>query len=249
MERPYVGITGFMTDSEVVKVLGAMPDMGHALMVGVLVSEKTLNGMPNKHPNRYPRIQDVHNIFVDDPRVLNLVHYHTKSVEGLGQQLEVLVERCGPRLHGFQLNLAEPPLDALQAFKRQHPGLRLVVQANHHMFRTAEYSPQRLAKKAASYVGIAEYLLFDLSGGSGMLCSCDLLYNFVVTMKQAKIPLNLGIAGGLGVYTLHTVKQLLRQNPDLSIDAEGRLRNADDRLDMSSAIEYLQRAARIFAPD
>lgn len=249
MERPYVGITGFMSDAEVVKVLDAMPDMGHALMVGVLVSEKTLNGLPNKHPNRYPRIGDIRGIFTDDPRVLNLVHYHTKSCAGLERQLDLLVELGGPSVHGIQLNMADPPLDQLRAFKARHPGLKLVVQANHHMFRSAEYSPQRLAKTALGYAEVAEYLLFDLSGGSGMLCNCDLLCNFVCTMKRSAVPLRLGIAGGLGVYTLHTIKQLLRQNPDLSIDAESRLRTEDDRLDIGLAVEYIQRAARIFGQD
>lgn len=249
MERPYVGITGFVSDSEVVEILDALPDMQHALMVGVLVSELSLSGMPSKNPNRYPRVKDIHRIFVDDRRVLNMVHYQAQTTEGLAQQLEVLVEGCGPWLHGLQVDLDEPPVEVLREFKARHPDLKLVVQVNHNMFRLADYSPQRLAQKASSYTRIAEYLHFDLSNGDGTLCSCDLLANFVAAMKRARVPFQLGIGGGLGVYTLHTVKQLLRQYPDLSIDAEGRLRTSDDKLDTDQAIEYLRRAARIFAPD
>jgi len=249
MERPYVGITGFMSGDEVTIVLGAMPKLRHALMVGVLASDKTLNGMPSDYPNRYPKIQDIAAIFVDDPRVLNLVHYHAKYLDALERQLEEIVAHGGPHLHGIQLNLDEPPLRLLQAFKVRHPDQKLVIQANHSMFRRADYSPQRLARKAAAYASVAEYLMFDLSGGNGMQCSSDMLRNFVVAMKAEKVPMQLGISGGFGVYTLHTVKQLLREYPDLSIDAERRLRTDDDHLDTDLAVEYLQRAARCLAAE
>lgn len=55
MNKPYIGITGFMSRDEVEEVLTVFPENStRKLMVGVLASEKTLHGPTNKWPNRYP---------------------------------------------------------------------------------------------------------------------------------------------------------------------------------------------------
>jgi len=43
MQSPYIGVTGFMSSSEIEAVLGAVPkESRYSLMVGALASGKTL---------------------------------------------------------------------------------------------------------------------------------------------------------------------------------------------------------------
>lgn len=81
---PYIGVTGFMTRVEVRAVLETVPaGSKYRLMVGVLMSSKTLRGEQNKWPGRYPKRETVPKIFVDDPRTFNLVHYATDNPDAL----------------------------------------------------------------------------------------------------------------------------------------------------------------------
>lgn len=98
---PYIGITGFMSSDEVRLILDTFiksrpwvrNSFGQTvfrgkndriLMVGVLASMKTLYGKTNKWPNRYPKIEDIKNIFLcNSKHLLNLIHYGTKHAETL----------------------------------------------------------------------------------------------------------------------------------------------------------------------
>ena len=71
MTRPYIGVSGLMSEGESREVArlyreawtatGREPT--HALMLGALVSAKTLGGASNKYPLRYPKIGDVGSVF------------------------------------------------------------------------------------------------------------------------------------------------------------------------------------------
>ena len=104
MKKPYIGITGFTTRAEVVRIISEIPRMSdRLLMVGVLASLKTLNGRTNKYPDRYPRVSKISEIFSDnDQAVLNLIHYNTDEAESLDQQLLKAIDLGGKNLHGFQ---------------------------------------------------------------------------------------------------------------------------------------------------
>ncbi|MBI2450547.1 MAG: hypothetical protein HYV47_03355 [Candidatus Nealsonbacteria bacterium] len=108
IKKPYVGITGFMRRQEVSAVLEQANLRVRMLMVGVLVSSKTLSGRQNKWPNRYPKIKEMADIFPEDPNALNLIHYNTDEPETLANQLLELTDRGGHNLRGFQLNIAWP---------------------------------------------------------------------------------------------------------------------------------------------
>ena len=58
------------------------------------------------------------------------------------------------------------------------------------------------------------------------------------------------MAGGLGPDTLHTIQPLIDEFPDLSIDAQSRLRpsgNAMNPIDWGMAKSYLINALKILA--
>jgi hypothetical protein len=54
------------------------------------------------------------------------------------------------------------------------------------------------------------------------------------------------IAGGLSDSTLDLLDALVGVFPEMSIDAEGRLRDANDRLDLVRAAQYVRHAYALF---
>ena len=58
--------------------------------------------------------------------------------------------------------------------------------------------------------------------------------------------MGLVVAGGLSPTTLHLVQPLIEEFPDVSIDAEGRLRDHEDHLDLQVAGQYLSKAFKMF---
>jgi len=118
VRKSYIGITGFMSRQEVQEAQDAIPPgSDRLLMVGVLVSSKTMRGEGNKHPGRYPAIEKVRGIFTGHPQVLNLVHFNTKEPDFLEEHLRKVAMSSGPFFHGFQLNIAWPAPRMLEGYR------------------------------------------------------------------------------------------------------------------------------------
>jgi hypothetical protein len=250
VRKPYIGITGFMSLSDALRVLGAVPaNTKRLVMVGVLASLKTMRGIQNKWPNRYPAMDKIADIFPNHPLSLNLIHYNTKEKDTLGDQLVAMTEFGGANLHGFQLNIAWPDLATLNEYKRAYPTKQIVLQIGGHAFEMVNHSPEQLATKVAEYDGIVEYVLLDPSGGYGKPFDPTLARNYLLALKSQNLGMGLGVAGGLSPTTLDLVEPLAREFPDLNIDAEGRLRTPEDHLDLAVSSEYLRKAFAMFDGD
>lgn len=255
MKRPYIGITGFMKWEEVCSVSIFMPpsvdllpgSLDRILMVGVSASLKTLRGRQNKWPNRYPKVEEISKIFCYESDVLNLIHYNTDEKETLAGQLDELIKHGGPNLHGFQLNIAWPSPIVLVAFRLLHPNKVIVLQVGSRAFQLVGHSPARLAKKVQDeYQGLIDYILLDSSGGLGKIFEPERFREYLQALQEKNLGIGLGVAGGLSAATLGILEPLAKDFPDLSIDAEGRLRDKNDCLDVVSAIKYVSVASQIF---
>ncbi len=265
-KTPYDGITGFTTPQQVQTLLDTrvrnmriygVPENAHTmqvpfterlLMVGVLVSSKTMRGLTNKWPNRYPKIEDVPALFTNHPAAFNLIHFNTKEPEELCTQLETLVQIGGPNLHGFQLNIAWPSPRLLEQFLVRNPSVRIVLQVGSTAFEEVSNSPTVLARKVAQeYVGLVDYILLDPSGGLGKLIDVDTAQAYLEELKNKDLPIGLGIAGGLNEETLQTIAPLTKKFHNLSVDAEGRLRDTNDNLDIEKATRYLKNLRNLFS--
>src|SRR3989344_5996331 len=164
---PYVGVTGFMSRAEVNEALSVVPqDSTHRLMVGVLMSSKTLAGQTNKWPGRYPKKEAVTDIFVDDSRVLNLIHYNTDEPETLCSQLEEITAFAGPNLDGFQLNIAWPRISQLEDYRATYPDKFIVLQVGSRVMAQVE-SLDDFAESVGVYLHVIDAVLVDPSGGKG----------------------------------------------------------------------------------
>ncbi|MDI6734376.1 MAG: hypothetical protein QMD50_02710 [Patescibacteria group bacterium] len=58
--------------------------------------------------------------------------------------------------------------------------------------------------------------------------------------------MNFTVAGGLQAKNLDLLKPLIKEFPELSIDAEGKLRDEKDKLDFIAVKKYLEKAKEIF---
>lgn len=240
-----------MSVSEAMSVLDAVPASSERLiMVGVLASQKTVFlGLENKWPNRYPSSSDISSIFPKHPLALNLIHYNTKEPETLLEQMLGVTKISGSCFHGFQLNVAWPSPKALEAYRQIHGGVKIVLQVGSSAFRKIGNSPVNLARKVMDeYDGLVDYLLLDPSGGLGEPFNTALAREYLEELRGqgAERFLGLGVAGGLSPTTLNLVEPLARAFPKLCIDAEGRLRDENDTLDLSVAREYVSKAMRTF---
>jgi len=247
MARPYIGVTGFMKLREAEHILNRFPlTSKYAMMVGVLASQKTMRGIKNRRTNRYPEPDKVKKIFPDHPLALNLVHYNTKEPETLCRQLLDIVQIAGPYFHGFQLNFVWPDPCQLDLYSENSLKRRIVLQVSERAFEMIGHSPQKLADKIRrEYPGV-DYLILDPSGGYGKLMDVGKLREYLSELYARDLRVKPVIAGGLSPETLDLIRPLVEEFPDLSIDAESRLRDSEDNLDLNIASEYATKALRIF---
>jgi len=254
LRKPYIGITGLMSFGDALHVLKALStNTKRLVMVGVLASLKTMSGFQNKWPNRYPAMDKIARIFPKHPLALNLIHYNTKEPETLVRQLAEMTVIGGENLDGFQLNIAWPAVATLkryhemrQRYREMYSKKQIVLQIGGHAFEMVNHSPDELATRVAEYDGVVEYVLLDPSGGYGKPLDPERARDYLLALKAKNLGIGLGVAGGLSPTTLNLIEPLAKEFPDLSIDAEGRLRTQDDHLDLSAASEYLRKALVMF---
>jgi len=250
MNIPYIGVTGFMSRNEVKQALLVVPkNSKHKLAVGVLMSSKTLAGMQNKWPGRYPKRDDVPTIFFSDSRAINIIHYNTDNPETICKQLMEITLRYDQFFDGFQLNVAWPSVDELRFYRDPHFS-RCLSSKNKHLIlqigaQAMEQVPdlQEFVERLEKYTSVVDSILVDQSAGKGK--SLDPAKGGeILRMVSKHSSLGLGIAGGLNAQTLDVLKSLIRRFPNLSIDAEGRLRTSqpEDALDMEKTHAYLRGA-------
>ncbi len=251
--RPYIGITGFMSDVEVYTVLSNVPRVpmraARQIMVGVLASSKTLQRAVNKWPNRYPAMEWIKELFVDKKNTLNLVHYTTKNEGNLVSELGQIIELAGPNFDGFQLNMTWPNPGNLYLFREQFGSWpTIVLQIGHTAFEKIDHNPVELAFQVKNgYSGLVDYVLLDPSGGTGKPLDPEEMLDYLRALASVDAGVGLGVAGGLSADTLYLVEPIVREFPNISIDAEGKLRTESDHLDIHEAIRYRTAASKMFA--
>jgi hypothetical protein len=243
--KPYVGITGFTSKDDVLACLDCVPGASYRkLMVGVLLSYKTIDGGENKYAVRYPHYRDISNIFVNHEKALNFIHYNTKTQIGLSDELLRVAEIGGENCHGFQLNITWPSIDELKKVKQCLPNHKFVIQVSgaalrHFDIFGKDAAPELLRQKVSEYENssVIDYMLLDPSGGRGISFSKNDALEFFNQHTHATY--GLSVAGGLSSETIGSLDDLIKMDNKLSWDAEGGLRDADDNFLIDKAMNYL----------
>jgi hypothetical protein len=261
MLMPYIGITGFMTREELERVAAHMPkNCDHLLMAGILMSSKTLNGIQNKYPFKYPKRKDVLGISLDDDHdsIMKTIHYNTDSSDdGLLVELMAMMglfkfPRCiredeTTGVEAVQLNVAWPHPNILEEFNTLTADhfVALILQIGQKAFDMVNNSPEQLANKLVEYKGVTDYILLDPSGGVGKKMEIPVIRDYLAAIRDKDLDINLGCAGGLCSGNLDELRPLIEEFPDLSYDAEGRLRNPDDTLNLDECVAYLKKGLEV----
>ncbi len=255
-KKPYIGVTGFMTPQEVRFALRSAEEFNltRQLMVGVLASSKTLDYRPNKWPGRYPKPDRIAEIFQNHPLALNLIHYATDDPTTLCRQLVRMTELAGKKLHGFQLNVAWPNQNELYHFRKTTDGeMRIVLQIGSKAMAAFGNHPAQIAQVVTGYRrsgfghDLIDDVLIDSSGGKGVPFDPAFALPILREIGKLNPGLGLGVAGGLSPANIDVLSPLLQECPELSIDAEGQLREKQhDDLDLGEVWMYLQKAGVLY---
>lgn len=254
MTTPYIGITGFTTADEVKAVrAGWSGTPARLLMCGALLSNALLAGRPSGAPGRCPPPEAIAGIFADDPGCLNLVHYRPRAGVDLAAALARATGVGGPNCHGVQINATRgapwPEPAALAEYRKHSRPQRIVLQVGREAMAAAGGSPAEIARRCAEYDGIVTDVLVDASEGLGRPLDAEGTGRYLGAIASAAPGLGLAAAGGLHAGNVGALlgPLLADWGEVISIDAEGRLRDGEDRLDVGAARMYLDAAVRALA--
>lgn len=248
MQRPkqYFGITGFMNSDDVSSVMRSYTHHHYLIMIGVLASSKTIRGIPNKFPRRYPYLHQIPQLLMPFRGALNLLHFNTKEPENLLEDLEYVSKKAGPNLDGFQLNLVWPDQATVKKWKDKS-GHKIVLQVGEKAMEKADRIPQWIGRGVKSYEGAVDYVLIDPSGGLGIPFDPQFAINCLDELYSANLPgMNFGIAGGLSGENLEDLLgPVLERFPEACWDVEGKVRTPADDLDMEKVHAYCESSLRL----
>jgi hypothetical protein len=251
--QSYIGVTGF-TNAEDVKVVAdeMVPENDRLLMVGVLASNKTFEGLVHDWFRRYPKASELGDVFIQHPRVLNLIHYNTDNQEGLARQLEHVFRLAVPFISGFQLNLKWPDPTELRTFlrkERMREQMRMVLQIGGGAMKHCAFDPALIADRVLMYKDVITDVLVDASGGTGKAFDAKVVMPILEAIEARRLDVGLGLAGGISPSTLELLEPIARQFPAINIDIERGVRDDADgggNLIVAQAVDYVRGAQSMF---
>lgn len=253
---PYIGITDFTNYDQVQKMLKVfhahLPSGSkRKLHVGVMMSYKTLNNIPSKWQNVFPPKQRIARIFSSE-ETYNCLHYADyENHHDLAENLTDAISYCGNGADAIQLDMTWPAPKQIDRFvATAGKKLEVILQIGKHALAEVNNNPQAVAERLESYRGVIDRVLLDSSMGKGLAMDAENLIQFTAIIRSTFPNLGIVAAGGLGPDTINLVSPLARQIPDLSIDAQGRLRPSGsnlDPIDWDIAAAYLIKALKILA--
>jgi len=234
--KQYVSVSGIETIEQIRALEIAKPTGSPALLVGVQASEKSqYRKIENSRgPNWHPVGEDIWKLFGNDEdhrvarRVIHYSYADTQDPNDVarltGECIDRIPGEC--RVDGWQFNnLAWHEKDytkVLELTKARLGADFIIAQLSGSIL--AHSDPVELAKRLAES-GVSHTLL-DSSGGSGKSFDETLYERFLEALARHAPDIGLGVAGGLGPGEhLEPYRRLLAQYPDLSCDAEGKLRD------------------------
>lgn len=242
----YFGVAGTTTPDEVSQLVGFLDVLGmpdHVrFMNGPLVSFKTLNEKEPGNPRRYPPVSLLPSLLIDDPRVINIVHYNSRKPDLYSQLIKLI--KISPLIHGVQLNIADPDLDDLIRFKREHPDVLVVLQLGLRVFSSCNNDVFELIRYVRHYEEVVDYALLDLSGGEGIPVDLSVADTYVREMSWQDTPVVTGVTGGLRSDTVLKLTGLLERDTSLCWDVESGVRT-NDVLDMGKCFGFCAASAAL----
>lgn len=202
--------------------------------------------------SEFPTLEQLSQGFIDDGDVMNTIHYadlygpngprKAGEAPDVLKNLELCVRHGGPNLDAIQLDIAWPDPGALAEFRRRHPDIEIVLQVGKFSFEDdGSINAAKVAERLRGYGKSVDHVLLDLSMGKGRQMTDEdvaSLKRLMWAIQDTTPDIGLAIAGGLGagvgtnnpnqsVYSMDSLREIARDFPGISIDAQGGLKPDD----------------------
>lgn len=252
---PYIGITDFTDFGQVESMLRIFTvnqpqGFRRKLHVGVMMSYKTLHGLQSRWQDVFPPKEKIADIF-SSGQTYNCLHYADHLSKGDFRAISEAIAYGGIGIDALQLDMTWPdPGQIANGAHVSRKQIEVILQIGKNAFEDADNNPQAVVERIGDYEGVIHRVLLDKSMGRGVGMDADGLIPFATAIRRSFSNLGIGVAGGLGPDTINLVKPLIREFPNLSIDAQGRLRpsgSALDPIDWNMAGTYLVKAIGLFS--
>jgi len=239
--KNYIGVTGCATISDARKLTRMFRESeiemlpNHELMIGVLVSRKTIIG--NLTSVRYPALDLIPDILGQiKGQCFVTLHYNTRNINFAGEIIGLL-EYCKihDKVDGIQLNVNNPLINEIKKVKEHFPRLKIIYQ-----LRDYSSNKYELLRKNRQ---LLDHVLIDSSLGRAL--DIDLEKTVLIYSQLRRLDISVGFAGGFASNNVRQRINFLKSNLGtnaFSIDAEGKLRAADDTLDLREVELYISEA-------
>jgi hypothetical protein len=253
--NPYIGITDFTNFEQVTKMLEVFQrhkpeNSRRVLHIGVMMSFKTLTGIETKWSKSFPPKEMIADIFRPSGKdAYYCLHYADYDHYTKFTHLAHGLEYAGPLVHAVQLDMPWPnPRVVANGVHASRKQIEVILQVGKNAIEEANNDPKEVVRRLKDYEGVVHRVLLDKSMGRGLGMDALGLIPFAWAIKNRYPDIGLVAAGGLGPDSIHLVEPLVKEFPDISIDAQGKLRpsgNALDPVDWEMASEYLKKSLAI----
>lgn len=223
------------------------------VMIGVMTHPLVLNpDIPAPKVVRkeiseiFPNREEMIGGFIDDPDVLNTIHYadlygpngpwKAQASPDVCKNLELCVQYGGENLHAIQLDVTWPSPDEMKTFKEKNPNIVIILQVGKFAIRDAGGDPKEVVSRLREYEDSIDFALFDMSMGKGQGMEAEGLLPLLRLTKKELPYLGLAVAGGLGPDSMDLLEPIAQEFPGIAIDAQGRLKAADAKVDSEGHI-------------
>lgn len=247
---PYIGVSGITTTGLAKACHNRFGSTSRRLGIGVIASRSSLRGTPLPSERAVAKTalpQNIPGIFLDEPNVFNVLHYVGPRDDGFWNDLSELHKYLGPRCHAIQFNMPWPDAEALTRYREQFGySQQFILQVGDRAIEEAGGNARGVLSRLEQYPKeMIQRVLIDTSLGHGRPFKPKMVREFLAEIDRSK-RFGLVVAGGLGPGTTkRLLGKLLEEFPDLSVDAEGRLRDGDHSLNLLSVGQYLQEASDV----
>ncbi len=254
---PYIGITNFTSGQQVNKMMAVLAEhlpqhLTHQLHVGVMMSWKTLHGIPSRWSQVFPAKERLAGIFWSS-LAYNCLHYaDMDNNPGLANSLTEALSWCGDTIHAIQLDMIWPdPQEIAKGVEASGKNVEVILQLGNAALAAVGNDPQQLVQRLTDYAGVIDRVLLDKSMGRGLPMDTQALLPFALAIRQQLPHIGIGVAGGLGPKTVHIAQPIIKAIPQVSLDAQGQLclnGNALNPIDWGMAAAYITQACQLFSP-
>ena len=257
MLKPYIGITDFMTWMQVLQMHSVYLaqrkiESERQLHVGVMMSRKTLRGLPSRFAKAFPPKEEIAGIFREP---LEGVYYclHYADYDNLSEFGDVMLalQWMGTYASAIQFDMPWPDLGIVaNPLAAHHYHIEVILQIGQVALSLEDFDPDKVVRRLEEYSPHIHRVLLDQSMGRGEPMKADVLLPYLRAIRKAYPHLGLVVAGGLGPNSLDLVRPILDEFPDVSIDAQGKLRpsgNSLDPIDWDMAGSYLAQGLKLLS--